>query len=104
MDDDFTATWPDETPRHYTNWIILRRNDLDLALDLGFVRDRNDEGEFEPKEVAQVVMSWEQALILHTLLGREIATYEAEVGPIRRAAALPPMVDPESNGGTEPDA
>ena len=104
-DDFFTAEpgWPNETPRHYTNWIILKRNGFDLALDLGYVRDIQPDEDPEVEEVAQVVMTWEHAVILHALLEEAIETYEKTTGPIRRPSGVPPSVDPGSNGGTEPN-
>lgn len=63
----------------YANWVRLAGTPYDVALDFGY---RTDEAPPEAPAV-HVVMTWEHAKDLLTLLGKAVDEYNERVGSIR---------------------
>ncbi|HET6692047.1 MAG TPA: DUF3467 domain-containing protein [Miltoncostaeaceae bacterium] len=70
----------DRPPRIYANAVNARGGPFEVSLTMGF-----RSGPDEPVEdLAEVIMSWEHARVLHDVFSRLISDYESKVGPIPR--------------------
>jgi Protein of unknown function (DUF3467) len=79
-------------PLLYANWVRIAATPYDVALDFGY---REDDG---PPRVpdARVVMAWEHAKDVLTLLQNTVEQYEKQVGPIREfETTITPAVQPK---------
>lgn len=96
-----------EVPRYYANWVTLFPSAMDLAVHFGYYRpteaDLLPDAQPRPEWVAEVALSWEEAVILREALSNQIDGYEREAGPIRRWEGPPPTVNPETNGHPRPE-
>lgn len=103
----------ENVPRYYANWFGTQTTLYDVTLRFGFSDHvypaaRPDAPPDAPPEspeiewLANVTLSWEEAVQVHDILGQRIAQYEDQVQPIRRWGQQPPPFDAHTNGGGQP--
>jgi hypothetical protein len=83
----------------YANWVRLAGTPYDVALDFGY---RTGEG--PPNEAAvHLVMTWEHAKDVLTILGKAVEEYDKNVGAIRDfESVVTPAVQPAKQAKPPP--
>jgi hypothetical protein len=86
---DAGAVGPPDMQLVYANTAGIRGGAFDASLEFGYVIPQGG-GEEPPVPIwaVRVAMSWEHLRALHTLMGEQLANYEAEVGKLPNIAKL----------------
>ena len=73
------AELPEGTQLVYANWVRTNSSPFDLSIDFGYTTAPGPPDEYP----VRVVMSWEEAKGLLSLVAENVADYEDQAGPIR---------------------